>query len=259
MRPEPHYQDDAVRLFAGDCLAVMPHLTEPVDLVIADLPYGTTPNQWDRPIDPKLLWSAYRSLVKPRGAVILFGSGIFSARTVLANEADFRYTLVWRKMAVSGHLNAKRQPLREHEDLIVFYRQQPTYNPQMVQTGRRSHSRGGRVDRTNRHYGEYVNTPVAEEQEGQYPRSILEFPRPKLPKGKGHPTQKPVDLLRWLIRTYSNPGDLVLDNVAGSGSTLVAARSEGRRAVGVEIDEDDNNYVGMAAARLASGSEEDRW
>lgn len=252
---QPAYEADGVTLYHGDCLEVMPFLLEPVDFVLADLPYGTTRNQWDRELPAKLLWSQYHALVRERTAVALFGSGVFSARTVMSNEAEYAYDLIWNKEAVSGFLNAKRQPLRCHENIHVFYRRQPTYNPQMVATGRRSHGRGSRVERTVNHYGAFVNTPVVE-QEGQYPRSILSFRRPKLPRGFGHPTQKPVALCEWFVRTYTEPGDLVLDNVCGSGTTLVAARNAGRRAVGIEVRED---YVEMAIARLASGSTGDRW
>lgn len=256
MLPDPAYTDGAVTLLPGDCIEVMPILREPVDLVVADLPYATTPAEWDREIDSKLLWHCYRGLVGPRTPVILFGSGLFAARMTLSNAAGFRYDLVWNKEAVSGHLNAKRQPLRSHEVLLVFYEQQPYYDPQMVYTGRTSHSRGKTKERTNNHYGHYVNTPVVDQDGYQHPRSILSFKRPKLPKGKGHPNVKPVALLEWIIRSYSKPGDLVLDNTAGSATTLVAARTAGRRAIGIEKHPP---FVELATARLASGSEGDQW
>ncbi|MGH8994899.1 MAG: DNA methyltransferase [Acidimicrobiales bacterium] len=147
-------------------------------------------------------------------------------------------------MAVSGFLNAKKQPLRSYEDIHVFYGAQPTYHPQMVATGRKSHSRGRRVDRTVNHYGAFADTPVADTDE-QYPRSILSLPRPK--EGL-HPTQKPVDLCRWLVRTFTDRGQLVLDPTCGSATTLVAAKAEGRRAVRIEATE---AYCEVAAKRLA--------
>lgn len=247
------FDADGITLHHGNCLDVMPTLLVTVDAVIADLPYATTRNTWDRPIDPKLLWHCYRQLCGPRTPVVLFGSGVFTARMIGSNEADYRYSLVWSKQAVSGHLNAKRQPLRAHEDLVVFYRQQPTYHPQMVHTGRASHSRGKRKDRTINHWGGFENTDVVDQGGYQHPRSIVEFARPAKPQ---HPTQKPVELLEWLIRTYTDPDDIILDNVAGSGSTLVAARNAGRRAIGIELRDE---YVEMAAARLASGSALDTW
>lgn len=250
------YAADGIELWAGDCLDVMPGLP-PVDAILADLPYATTRNHWDRFIPPKQLWAAYRALMGPRTPVVLFGSGIFTHRMVMSAEELWRYNLVWRKVgSVTGHLNAQRQPLREHEDLIVYYQRQPTYHPQMVHTGRRPHSRGTTKARTTNHWGAHTNTEVIDRDGWQFPRSVLEFPRPKLPRGAGHPTQKPVDLMRWLIRTYTNPGDLVLDNVAGAATTLVAARAEGRRAIGIELHPP---HVEMAVARLESGSDGDHW
>lgn len=250
---EPYYQDDAVTLYLGNCLTVMPMLDAPVDFVLADLPYGTTRNEWDRELPNKMLWFLYHGLIGERTPVALFGTGSFSARLIVENIAEYKYSLIWDKDAVSGHLNAKKQPLRAHEDINLFYRQQPTYTPQMVYTGRKSHSRGTRVDRTVNHYSEFQNTPVVEQDGYQYPRSILTFKRPK---GGVHPTQKPVALCEWLVRSYTEPGALVLDNVCGSGTTLVAARNAGRRAIGIEVRED---YCEAAARRLESGAEGDRW
>lgn len=252
----PVYDADGITLYNGDCLAIMPFLTCTVDAVCADLPYATTKNTWDRPIDPKMLWHCYRGLIGVRTPVLLFGSGMFTARMMVSNEKQWRYNLVWDKKATTGQLNAQRQPLRGHEDILVFYGKQPHYEPQMVFTGRSSHSRGSTVERTNHHYGHYVNTPVVDQDGMQHPRSILQFARPKLPKGVGHPTQKPVALMEWMIRSYTQPGDLILDNVSGSATTLVAARNCGRRAIGIE---DHDPYVQDSIDRLTKGSEGDRW
>lgn len=166
--------------------------------------------------------------------------------------AVWRRSLIWQKDQPTGHLNAKVQPLRDHEDLAVFYGRAPVYHPQMVHTGRSSHSRGKRKDRTINHYGHFENTAVVDQDGWQYPRSVLRFPKPR----GLHPSQKPVELARWLIRTFTDPGDVVLDPVCGSGTTLVAARAEGRRAVGIELHEP---FAHMAAERLTSGSDKDRW
>lgn len=248
----PVYDVDGITLYAGDCLEVMPFLTSPVDAIVADLPYATTRNSWDRLIDPKLLWHCYHGLARPTSPVLLFGTGLFAARMTMSNEAEYRYDLVWDKEAVSGYLNAQRQPLRGHESILVFYGRQPAYDPQLVFTGRSSHSRGTKAERALNHYGDHVNTPVAGEDGWQHPRSILRYKRPK---GR-HPSQKPVDLVEWMIRSYTRPGDLVLDNVAGSGTTLVAARNAGRRAIGIELFPP---YVEQTIARLESGAKGDRW
>lgn len=250
---EPYYEADGVTLFHGDCLTIMPTLLATVDAVIADLPYGTTRNDWDRELPNKLLWHCYHQLAGERTPLLVFGSGSFSARFMVDNLAEYRYSLVWDKQAVTGHLNAKKQPLRAHEDIMVFYRQAPFYDPQMVYTGRTSHARGSRRDRTNNHYGHYENTDVVDQDGYQYPRSILTFKRPKT---QAHPSQKPVALADWMVRSYCPPGGLVLDNVCGSGTTLVAARSAGRRAIGIELREE---FCEMTARRLESGEEGDRW
>jgi hypothetical protein len=250
---KPYYEGEGVTLYHGDCLEVMPLLTERFDLVLADLPYGSTHNHWDRELPNKLLWAGYHELVGPRSPMVLFGTGLFGAELLVSNKAEYRYSLVWDKQAVTGHLNAKRQPLRAHEDLHVFYAQQPIYQPQMVYTGRASHSRGRRVDRTIHHWGGFHNTDVVDQGGFQYPRSILTFKRPKNTK---HPNQKPVALCEWLVRTFTVEGAAVLDNVCGSATTLVAARNVGRRAVGIELYEP---YAEEAARRLESDAEGDRW
>lgn len=250
---EPVYDVGGITLYHGRCEDIMPMLPQLVDAVMADLPYATTRNDWDRLIDPKILWHCYRSLCGPRSPVLLFGSGMFSAEMMVSNRAAWKYNLVWDKQAVTGFLNAKRQPLRAHEDILVFYKQQPHYDPQMVFTGRSSHSRGSRVERTVNHYGQHANTPVVEQDGYQHPRSILTFKRPK--SGK-HPTQKPIELMEWMVRSYTAPGELILDNVCGSATTLVAARNCGRRAIGIEAHE---AYIEEAIRRLESGAEGDKW
>lgn len=249
----PVYDEGGITLYAGRCEDVMPFLVEPVDAIMADLPYQTTKNTWDRMIDPKILWHLYHGVMRPATPVLMFGSGTFTARMVMSNEAEYRYDLVWDKDAVTGFLNAKKQPLRAHENIMVFYRKPPFYESQMIFTGRKSHSRGKRVDRTVNHYGAFENTPVVDTDGFQHPRSILTFKRPK---GGKHPTQKPVALMEWMIRSYTQPGDVILDNTAGSSSTLVAARNCGRRAIGIEMHDE---HIENSLDRLRSGSEGDKW
>lgn len=253
----PVYNADGIELYHGACETILPLLTTPVDAIMADLPYATTRNTWDRMIDPKILWHLYRGLLRPRAPVLLFASGVFVGDMMSSNREAFRYDLIWDKEAVTGHLNSKKQPLRGHENILVFYDDAPFYDPQMVFTGRSSHSRGKRKDRTVNHYGGFSNTEVVEQEGYQYPRSILKCKRPKV-KG-GHPTQKPIKLLEWMIKSYTEPGTLILDNVSGSGSTLVAARNCGRRAIGIELGGPNDSYIEMAVTRLESGSEGDKW
>lgn len=248
MALEPYYRDSGIDLYLADCLALMPELDVTADMVLADLPYGTTRNTWDKALPNKLLWEQYHRLTKQRAAVVCFGSGSFSARFMVDNLAEYRYSLVWDKQTVTGHLNANRQPLRSHEDLMVFYRAQPTYNPQKT-PGEAPHSRGSTRERTINHWGSFDNTEVPE-YEGEYlqhPRSVWSYKRPK---DGFNETQKPVDLCEALIRSYTDPGELVLDNAAGSGTTLLAARNIGRRAIGIEIRE---SQAEIAVKRLQAG------
>jgi len=223
-------------LILGDCLEVMPELRIVIDMVLADLPYGTTKNKWDTIIPFDDLWACYNSLAKQNAAIVLFGQDKFSARLMLSNEKDHRYNLIWRKTnQPSGFLNANRMPLRNHEDILVFYRALPTYNPQFWEGDKPSHSRGSK----NKHEGMRCYGKVRESRDPdpkstrKYPRSVLDFakPHPAI-----HPTQKPVELSEWLIKTYTNPGEIVLDNVMGSGTTGIACLTTGRKFIGIEKD-----------------------
>lgn len=245
------------RLYLGDCLAPtgLPALPDgTVDLVLVDLPYGVTNEPWDRPLDLPKLWAEYLRVARLNAAFIFFAKMPFTADLVNSNRELFKYALVWEKDRPSGHLNAKHRPMAAHEDIVVFYRRQPTYHPQMTE-GSPAHTRGraagsvqaGKVYRTN--------SPPNTEGALKYPRSVLHYARP-------HPqiisTQKPVPLLAYLIRTFSNPNDLVLDNVMGSGSTGVACLETGRRFMGMEIA---NDHYEIAVKRLEETHDEGvhRW
>ena len=241
-------------LYLGDCLTLMDELpAESIDLVLCDPPYGVLNKgnraaQWDRCIDLDRLWQHYRRILRPNGAVVLFAQGMFTATLMQSNPKWWRYNLVWDKQRSTGFLNAHRMPLRCHEDICVFYRSQPTYNPQMVpcDDSQRSHSRGKSTSLKNSCYGEFK---LKEESYGnfKFPKSILTFPKEHSKWTFFHPTQKPVELMRYLVRTYSNEGDTVLDNCMGSGSTLVAAAMELRRYIGMELRED---YFEIAKTRI---------
>ncbi|MBS1015411.1 site-specific DNA-methyltransferase [Acetobacter persici] len=214
----------------GNCLDLMKNIPDgSVDMVLCDLPYGTTDCAWDSIIPYADLWSNYRRIVKPNGAIVLTATAKFTMQLAASNLTDYRYKWVWKKKNALGFLNCKRAPLRKHEDVLIFYKKQPTYNPQMT-TGKpytaiRENTTTPlfKCGRNNS-----VNTGT------RYPTDILEF---GYDKDKIHPTQKPVALGEYLIKTYTNPGEVVMDNCFGSGSFLVAAQKSGRSFIGMELNQ----------------------
>jgi site-specific DNA-methyltransferase (adenine-specific) len=238
------------KLFNGDCLKLMGKIpNKSIDLILCDLPYGVTQNQKDVVIPFDKLWKHYERIIKDNGAIVLFGQGTFYVDLINSNRKLFRYDLVWDKQLTSGFLNAKRMPLRKHEQIAVFYKKLPIYNPQFTQ-GKPLHSKGVSYkdkEHKNQNYGEFHMTDDSRAGSTEkYPTSILSFAKPH-PSIAKHRTEKPIDLLRYLIRTYTNEGDLVLDNCMGSGSTIVASLLENRRAIGIEIDE---YYFNVAKERI---------
>ena len=242
------------KIAKGDCLELMQKLPDKsIDMICADLPYAKTHNHWDTIIPFTNLWAEYKRVIKDHGAIVLFGQTDFSAQLIMSNPKMFRYTLIWDKVRTTGFLNAKRMPLRRHEDILVFYKKLPTYNPQMVEGGEPSHSRGkkysnkGKIQDDGKIYGAYQHDydSDATKTNMKYPTSILQFSNKV--QGNVHPTQKPVELLEYLIKTYSNPGDVILDNTMGSGSTGVAALNLGRKFIGIELDD---KYFDIAKSRL---------
>lgn len=245
-----------IQLHHGDCLAEMQNIADKsVDMILCDLPYEVLNKrnksaQWDMLIPFKPLWEQYCRIIKDNGAIVLFGQGMFTAQLMMSNPKMWRYNLVWRKGGrISGFLNAKRQPLREHEDILVFYKAQPTYNPQMT-NGAKNHSRGnGKHKMTNRCYGSF-NEAADIISDEKYPRSILDFQRPH---PQIHPTEKPVSLLEYLIKTYTNEGETVLDNTMGSGSTGVACVNTSRNFIGIELNDE---YFNIASERIKKAEED---
>lgn len=244
-------------IWEGDCLKLLKRVPDrSVDLVLCDLPYGTTQNRWDSVIDLATLWAEYRRVLKPSGVVVLTAQGIFTARLILSNEAWFKYKIVWEKSKPTNFLNAKKQPLRKHEDVCVFYGKPPTYNPQM-RPGT-PYDKGVRKNQLSGSYGDFQPAHVRSEG-ARYPADIVYFKtaESEAERTVWHPTQKPVELGRYLVRTFSNEGDVVLDNAFGSGSFLVAAAIEKRRFIGIERNEEVHlfkneqiDYVALAAERL---------
>lgn len=221
-----------VRLIQGECLAAMAKLPDRcVDMVLCDMPYGTTQNKWDSVIDLQEMWKQYARLCT--GAVVLTAAQPFTSVLVCSNLKKFKYSWVWEKEKGTGHLNAKKQPMRSVEDVVVFYTGQPVYNPQMeVGTPYNGNARiGGKQQTSN--YGGY--NPVRNDNEGfRYPKQVIRIN--SVGRGGVHPTQKPVTLMEYLIRTYTNEGMTVLDNCMGSGTTGVACKNLNRNFIGIELD-----------------------
>ena len=242
-------------IYHMDCIDGMRRMADAsVDAVIADLPYGALNSrndaaQWDKPVPFEPLWEQYRRITKPDSPIILFAQGLFTAQLVLSQPALWRYNLVWQKDRVTGHLNANRMPLRQHEDIVVFYRHQPVYHPQMrpCLPERRNHGRRTTAEFTNRCYGQMKMTPVRMADD-KYPTSVICIPKEHRKGTFYHPTQKPVALVEYLIRTYTDEGDVILDNCIGSGTTAVAAIRTNRHFIGFEIQKD---YCGIANRRVA--------
>lgn len=234
-----------IDLRRGDCLKLMKDIPDgSIDMILCDLPYSskkrkTTWNDWDCEIDLEELWEQYNRIIKDNGAVVLFGSDLFSAELIMSNYKNYKYKWIWQKEMGTGFLNAKRMPLRNFEEILVFYKQQPTYNPQMREGTAYITTKGSKSEN-------YCSTDkiVTTVNEGErYPLTILSFKR-----DKGlHPTQKPVALLEYLIKTYTNEGETVLDNCIGSGSTGVACLNTNRNFIGIELDE---KYYEIAKNRI---------
>lgn len=245
----------ATEIHQGDCFDVLRRWSGPlVDFVFADLPYGTTSNKWDSVLDLAQLWPLLRSVCKPNAAMCFTAQQPFTTTLINSNPREFRYDVVWRKSRPTGFLNANKMPLKQHESVLVFYIALPTYNPQKWQGVPYSVTAGGRVKSTN--YGNTTREKSVRGVTERHPTSVIEFGslNPNVNKRYPlHPTQKPVDLLEYLIRTYTNPGDLVLDPTAGALTTAVAAHTTGRRAVCVEIR---RRYVDIGVQRLVDAGAE---
>lgn len=222
-----------MQLFMGDCLEKLKLIPkESIDLVISDPPYGITRCEWDKIIPFEPLWAELERVTKPDAPILIFGVEPFSSHLRLSNLKNYRYDLIFEKSHSTGWLNANRQPLRAHENISVFYRKLPTYNPQKT-TG---HIRKTSVRCGNTTLIYNASSSCSYDSTERYPRSIIKFASDKQ-KNALHPTQKPIDLLKYLIKTYSNQDDTVLDFAMGSGSTGVAALDLGRDFVGIESNQ----------------------
>ena len=239
-------------LHLGDCLEIMDTIDDKsIDFICCDLPYGTTSIEWDSVLDFNKMWEQYGRIIKPKGVMCLFGSQPFSAQLICSKIKWFKYELVWNKNKCGSPGLAKHRPMKTHENILIFSKKSGgTYNPQMEQGEpfkRKSKNPEGYVSKSNDH--KYGLKPVTEfENKGtRYPKSIVNISRDFSAQQQVHPTQKPVPLLEWLIKTYSNEGDTVLDNCMGSGSTGVAAVKLNRKFIGVDISE---KYIRIAKDRI---------
>lgn len=240
-----------VELCHGDCMEVMRHLPDrSVNLILCDLPYGITSLKWDKPLALQPLWSEWKRVLKPDGCVVLFGNQPFTSDLIQSNRVWFKQALVWNKNKCGSPALAKIRPMQVHEDILIFAPGRTTYNPQMEKGepySRKSSDPEGYVGKKNDHgYGLKPRTEFRNEGT-RYPKSILNISRDFSAQQQVHPTQKPVPLLRWLIETYSNEGDMVLDNCMGSGSTGVACVQTRRNFIGIEADLD---YFLIASGRI---------
>lgn len=239
-----------IDLMNGNCLELMNKIpSKSVDMILCDLPYGTTACKWDVIIPFDRLWEQYERIIKDNGAIVLFGSEPFTSMLICSNISLFKYDIVWDKVNCSSGVLAKKRPLKSHEDICVFYKKQPTYNPQMT-TGTKWH-RGGKKERKLAAIYGQENKIVerkggSDETDLKYPKSILTVSNADNTK-RVHPTQKPLKLLEWLIKTYTNENETVLDNTMGSGSTGVACVNTGRNFIGIELDK---VYFDIAKQRI---------
>ena len=223
----------------GDCLELMPKLIEDksVDMIFCDLPYGTTKCKWDSVIDLPKLWSEYERVIKDNGVILLFAQSPFDKVLGASKLNLLRYEWIWEKTQATGHLNAKKMPMKAHENILVFYKKLPTYNPQKTNGHKpiNSYTKYIKTQNNTEIYGEMKREISGGGETDRYPRSILTFASDKQ-KSKLHPTQKPLSLIEYMIKTYTNEGDLILDNTAGSGTTGLGAKNLKRDYIMMEQD-----------------------
>ena len=238
------------KVYLGDCLELMPkHIEDKsIDMIFCDLPYGTTQNKWDSVIPLDKLWKEYKRVIKDNGAIVLFASQPFTSALIMSNPKMFKYDWVWQKPKGTGHLNAKKQPMRDKEDVLVFYKKQCTYNPQMTEGIPYKDKAGKDHTKSTSMTGSYGNyTNYREVNKGvRYPKQVQKFG--VVERGTLHPTQKPLALIEYMIRTYTNEGDLILDNTCGSGTTGLGAKNLNRNFIMIE---QDPKYYEIACKRVA--------
>ena len=252
----------SIELHLGDCLEVMKSIPDKsVQLILCDPPYGTTAIKWDKPLSFKPMWEQYERIIKENGAIVLFSAQPFTTDLIVSNRKLFRYEIIWKKTQPQGFLNANKCPLRNHENIVVFYKKAPTYNPIKSKVERGDIGRVRNVNAMrSKQYREMNRTTWVETGE-RYPTDVIEFSNwngalfGKTENATKHPTQKPVNLCVYLIETYTNPRDTVLDNCMGSGTTGVACVQTGRNFIGIEIDP---TYYAIAEKRIKEAQQQMR-
>lgn len=245
-----------VTTYHGDCIELMDSLPDKsIDMILTDPPYGVLNKgnqhaRWDNIIPFEDMWRCYSRIIKDKGIIVLFSQGMFTAKLMNSNESMWRYNLIWQKDRPTGFLNANRMPLRSHEDICIFYKELPKYNPQMTpcSPSERCHPIGnGKHNDRNQQYGSFnrLHQPVIRDE--KFPKSVIFIPQEHKCTGDSHPTQKPVALCEYLIRTYTDPGDTVLDSCMGSGTTGIACVNTQRNFIGMEKDD---HWYGFAVKRI---------
>lgn len=250
---------DDITLLCGDCLELMKDISDKsVDMILCDLPYGTTQLKWDSVIPFQPLWEQYERIIKDNGAIVLFSAQPFTTDLINSNRKLFRYEIIWEKTTKSGYLDAKKKPLKCHEVICIFYKHRPTYNPIMTKVKTSQLGKSKKAGKPMEQYKNDLKTPYYTDTGERYPTDIIKFSSwngggfGDGSKAVKHPTQKPIPLLEYLIKTYSNEGGLVLDNCMGSGSTGVACIDTGRKFIGIELNEE---YYRIAQNRIKKALE----
>lgn len=234
-----------IELYLSDCLDILPTIPDnSIDAVICDLPYGITANKWDSVIPMDVLWKEYERIVKPKGNIVLFGTGLFAFKLALSNEKLFRYEMVWKKSKSGSPLTAKYMPLKKHELILVFGQPASKYNPQMVEGA--PYKRKWTLNKQNNmKYG--IKGVQTDNPGTRHPSTVLDFPQKWRRQDQKHPTQKPIPLMEWLVKSFTDEGDTVLDNAMGVGTTGMACKNLNRNFIGIEIEE---KYFDVAATAI---------
>jgi site-specific DNA-methyltransferase (adenine-specific) len=243
------------KIYNMDCLEGMKLISDKsIDMILCDLPYGTTACKWDTIIPFDKLWKQYERIIKYNGAIVLFGSQPFTSALVMSNPKLFKYEIIWQKNVPTGFYNAKTQQMKIHENILVFYDGKPTYNPQMVKRTEEEYKKSVRVNDSECNNPEIYNSgrkklirKTAEEQWYKYPTTVCQIDKDRKLDTKLHPTQKPIKLMESLIKTYTNENELILDNCIGSGTTAIASINTNRNYIGFELSKE---YYDIANKRI---------